>query len=308
MNLSSLFQDLGNPAHLARLATASVKPSFSGIWATVELQPDVFIPQSFSVGVVVQPEGGALHFRLLEDYKRFDCIYGDAFPRQDIRELMTHVEETLVRAARNQTLMSAVTFDSASLRVSPPAYTSGEDVESTVIRLFQEVVVMAPKLKPGRRNFASIDTSRARALVNKELKRIAHLDYEKIVVATESGSGEFVDDRGVKHIFDFNLKTGASCGSVVSAVYKNAGTVEFNVLKSSRDLTTYSRIQNLQDTGLFLLLPDPRNLDTREYSSILDVIEEHTWKLTRDGFRVVSLPSEVELAREIYDWARPSIQ
>ncbi|MDR5882021.1 hypothetical protein [Caballeronia sp. LZ032] len=294
MNLSSLFRDLGNPEHLARLATATVKPSFSGIWGTVELQPDVFIPQRFSVGVIVQPEGKALKFKLLEDYKSFECVYGEAFPRRAFREIMTHVEETLHRAARHQTAMNAVTFGSATLQVSAPAYTSGDDVESTVDRLFQEVVVMAPKVKAARRGFASLDTSRVRALVNEELKRIAHLDYEKFVLGTESGSGEFVDDRGVQHFLDFNLKTGTACGSVVSAVHKNASTVEFNVLKSSRDLTTYSRIRNLKDTGLFLLLPDKQQLEAREYKSILDVIEEQAWKLKRDGFRVVSLPSETE--------------
>lgn len=144
--------------------------------------------------------------------------------------------------------------------------------------------------------------------MNEELKRIAHLDYEKFVLGTESGSGEFVDDRGVQHFLDFNLKTGTACGSVVSAVHKNASTVEFNVLKSSRDLTTYSRIRNLKDTGLFLLLPDKQQLEAREYKSILDVIEEQAWKLKRDGFRVVSLPSETELAQEIYEWALPSLQ
>lgn len=307
MNLTAIFGASGNSEHLVRLAQEVPMPRFSGVWSTVELQPDLFVPQSFSVGVVVQPEGERLHFKLLDDFKKFECVYGDRFPQRSIREVMTYAEEALRFAAQDRALISTVTLNTDVLRLSPPTFTSGEDWEATIERLFADVIVMAPHAKRQGREFLSIDTPRVRALVNQELKRIAQMDYERIVVAGESTTGMLVDDRGVKHHLDFNLRTSRACGSVVSAVYKSHVSVELNLLKSSRDLTTYSRIKNLRDTGLFLLLPDEQLLEAKEYKHIIDVIDEQAWKLERDGFRVVSLSSEAQLAQEIYDWALPTM-
>lgn len=307
MNLTSIFGDAGNSEHLLKLAQEARAPGFSGVWSTVELQPDIFVPQSFSVGVVVQPAGERLHFKLLDDFKKFECVYGERFPQRTIREVMTCAEEALRFAAQDRRPISEITLNTDSLRLSPPAFTSGEDWEATIERLFADVIVMAPHTKRQGREFVSIDTPRVRALVNQELKRIAQMDFEKIVVAGTSSTGMLVDDKGTAHHLDFNLKTTGACGSVVSAVYKSHVSVELNLLKSSRDLTTYSRIKNLRDAGLFLLLPDEQLLEPKEYKHIVDVIDEQAWKLERDGFRVVSLSSEAQLAQEIYDWALPTI-
>ncbi|MDR6410158.1 hypothetical protein [Paraburkholderia terricola] len=308
MNLTSIFGDTGNSERLLSLAQEVPMPGFSGVWSTVELQPDIFVPQSFSVGIVVQPTGERLHFKLLDDFKKFECVYGDRFPQRSIREVMTYAEEALRLAAQDRKPVSTVTLNTDALRLSPPIFTSGEDWEATIERLFSDVIVMAPHTKRQGREFVSIDTPHARALVNRELKRIAQMDYEKIVVAGESTTGMLVDDdKGSKHHLDFNLRTVGACGSVVSAVYKSHVSVELNLLKSSRDLTTYSRIKNLRDTGLFLLLPDEQLLEAKEYKHIIDVIDEQAWKLARDGFHVVSLSSESQLAQKIYDWAIPTM-
>ncbi|MDR5761181.1 hypothetical protein [Caballeronia sp. LZ035] len=130
--------------------------SFSeALWCTVELQPDVFVPQSFSVGVVVQPSEDSLRFRLLDDYQYLEYIYGDSFPPRDIRMIMAHASRTLRRAASRQIPIQAVSFDSFTLRLSPGFHTSGDHVEATVDRLFEEVVVMAPKIRHGRSDTAA---------------------------------------------------------------------------------------------------------------------------------------------------------
>jgi hypothetical protein len=119
--------------------------------------------------------------------------------------------------------------------------------------------------------------------------------------------GLLLDYDGAKHFLDLNLLTAKACGSVTSAVYKTAQSVELNLLKTSRDLTTYSRVREMDDIGLFLLLPELGTLEAKEFKRITEVIEEHEWKLERDGFRVVSLASPSMLAMEIYDWARPTM-
>lgn len=305
MTLSTTFAGNDDFKHLAKLALKVPQPSFSGAWSTIELQPDVFTPQRFTIGIAVQSPNDRLYFKLLDEFKKFECVYGDRFPQKFLREIIAHAEETLRQAVQKQQAIPEIIFETSCLSISAPSYTSGEDRESTVERLFSELVVMAPHAKKAGDGFESMDTPHVRALVNEELKRIAQMDFEKIVV--ESNQGILIEEDGVKHFLDLNLRTARACGSVVSAVYKTPTSVELNLLKSSRDLTTYSRVRNLSDIGLFLLLPHEESLPPKDYKRIEDMISEQEWKLERDGFRVVSLPSEQRLAEEIYTWAQPSI-
>lgn len=295
----------GSTEHMSQFALATPKPEFTGAWATLELQPDIFVPQRFTIGVVVQSPGDRLHFKLLDDFKKFECLYQERFPQKSVRELLAYAEEALRRAVQSKTAIPEVQFDTNCLMLAASQFTSGNDRESTVERLFSEVVVMAPSGKRKASEFQSIDTQQARELVNRELMQIAQMDFDRI--ATPQRQGILLDYGGTKHFLDLNLITTRACGSVTSAVYKTAQSVEINLLKSSRDLTTYSRIRKMDDIGLFLLMPEAGAVEPKEFKHIEAVIEEHEWKLERDGFRVVSLPSPLALAKEIYDWAKPTM-
>jgi len=297
--------DIGDAEHLSRFASATDKPVFSGSWTTIELQPDIFVPQRFTVGVVVQSMGDRLHFKLIDDFKKFECLYQDQFPQKSARELLAYAEQALRQAVQSKIAIPEVVFDTHCLTLASPQFTSGADREATVERLFDEVVVMAPSRKRKGSEFQSLDTPHARQLVNAELKKIAQMDYERIVTADNQGI--LLEYEGVKHYLDLNLLTSRACGSVTSAVYKTAQSVEINLLKSSRDLTTYSRIRDMDNIGLFLLMPDPSTMEPKEFKRIEETIDEHEWKLERDGFRVVSMSSAEELAGEIYEWAKPTV-
>lgn len=305
MNSStSLFRGI-DAKHLSRIATETPKPSFAGAWSTVELQPDVFVPQRFTIGVVVQSPGDRLHFKLLDDFKKFECLYHDQFPQKSARELLTYAYEALTKASKAQTAIPEIRFDTHCLSLATPSYTSGEDLEATVERLYYEVVVMAPSEKRKAREFEFIDTPAARLMVNQRLKEIAKMDFERIVPS--EGQGLLLDFEGQKHFLDLNILTSGACGSVTSVAYKSPQTVEINLLKSSRDLTTYSRVRHVDNIGLFLLMPQADLMDPKEFKKIEETIDEHEWKLERDGFRVVTHASPSDLAQEIYEWALPSI-
>lgn len=202
----------GGSDHLTSLAAATPKQAFTGAWTTIELQPDVFVPQRFTVGVVVQTPGDRLHFKLLDDFKKFECLYHDHFPQKSARELLSYAEAALRQAIKSKTAIPEISFDTHSLTLARPSFTSGDDLETTVERLFREVVVMAPTAKRKGGEFESIDTPRARALVNAELKKIAGMSFEKIV--TPDNQGVLLDYEGVKHFLDLNLLTTKACGSV----------------------------------------------------------------------------------------------
>lgn len=292
-------------AHIERSAVNLSKPEFEGCWATLELQPDLFVPQHFTVGVVIQAPNDRLHYHLLSDFKKFECIYGSRFPKKIIREMFSHVEEVLRAAVRDSQSLDQIKFHTSNLFLSKSSHTSGASFEVVVERLYGDMVVLEPHNNPKIRQFESLDNPAVRDLVNIELKKIAAMDFEKIVLDSKSGFSVVDGDR--KHFFDINLRTTRACGSVVSAVYKTAQSIEMNLLRANIDLSTFSKIKNIQDKGVFLMLPERGDLENNEWTKIENVVGEQSWKLEKDGFRVVSLDSAQEIAREIYDWAKPTI-
>ena len=54
-------------------------------------------------------------------------------------------------------------------------------------------------------------------------------------------------------------------------------------------------------------MPQIADIDPKDYKRIEGVIDEYEWKLEQDGFRIVSLESPLELAKEIYNWAKPAL-
>lgn len=256
--------------------------------------------------MVVQADEERLYFKLLDDFKKFDCVYPDGFPHSSAKALMAYAYEELQAAIKAKAPLSQILFDSHVLSLSRPVHTSGRDREATVERLFADVVAMAPSTVKMAREFDSIDTTAARKLVNERLKEIAGMDFERFVMVDHPGL-LVPGDGNERHHLDVNLMTPKSCGAVASAVYKSAQSVELNLFKSGLDLKTCRKVKNLESAGLFLLTPDPSSMEPREFRRIEEAIGEHEWKLERDGFRFVSMQEPADLAREIYDWARPAL-
>lgn len=296
----------GNPfSHLHQHLTQVSSAPIEGFWSTLELQPDLFAPQSFSVGVVVQTENDRIHYHLLSDFKKFDCIYGHNFPKSVVSDMLSQAEEILRQAAQNRFNLNEVNFGTDNLRLSKPLFTSGKAIDTIIDRLYRDVVVLEPHDAKKIQLFETLDTPTVRKLVNDKLKEIAALNYERIVL--DSDTGVLVRDGEKSHHLDFNLKTSSACGSVVSAVYKTVQSIEMNLLRANLDLTAYCRFNNFSARGVFLMLPDQSKLEPKEWRKVEDVVGEQSWKLERDGFRVAAFDSPELLAKEVYDWAFPTI-
>lgn len=291
---------------LLRSARATPKPGFSGWWSYIDFQPDIFSPQRYPIGVVVQADDERLYFKLLDDFKKFDCVYPEGFSHSSAKALMAYAYEELQSAIKAKSPLGQILFDSHVLSLSRPVHTSGSDREATVERLFSAVVAMMPSTVKKTREFDSIDTTTARNLVNEKLKEIAGLDFERFVMVDHPGL-RVLGDGNDRHHLDVNLMTPKSCGAVASAVYKSPQSVELNLFKAGLDLKTCRKVKNLESAGLFLLTPHPNSMEPREFRRIEEAISEHEWKLERDGFRFVSMQEPADLAREIYDWAKPAL-
>lgn len=301
--MNSLFLSTGdNPyAHLASHFVSVPTAHFTGTWATVEIQPDPFARQRFTVGVAVADLEGRFSFRLLEDLGKFECLY-DRDDVSTFRTLIDSAEQCLARARRDKVPLSDIHFDVDALSLSELWPTSGDSADAVLSRLFADVVPFLPRGERKARDFVTLDNTAVRRLVDDALKKIAGVEFERI----SSDSQRAVTDRatGEVHWLDFNLESDGGAGSVISAVYKTPERIELNFLRASRDLSTYARIKNLRRRlGLFVMAPSRDSIPQADYERIENIIGEQSWRLEQQGYLVSTHDAAAPLAKDVWEWA-----
>lgn len=302
--MSSIFLSPGTDpyAHLRAHTVAVPAAAFEGMWATIEIQPDLFARQRYTVGIAVAGLDGLFSFRLLDDLGKFDCIYGrdDA---AEIRSLVDEAEQELLRAQKSKTALKDVEFSTNALLIGDLWTTSGASIDAVLSRLFLDTVPFIPRDERKTRDFVTLDNASVRRLVDEQLKRIAGLAFERIVTEPQRAIADQAS--GERHWLDFNLEPVGKAGSVISAVYKTPNTIELNFLRASRDLATYARFRKLSDQPLAIFIMTPRKemMGPAEFEKVENVLGEQSWNMEQQGFRVAAHDAAEPLAREVWDWA-----
>ncbi|OOG58082.1 hypothetical protein B0E49_04440 [Polaromonas sp. C04] len=289
-------------AHLRRHAAAVSKAAFDGLWATIELQPDPFARQRYTVGVVVAGMDGTFSFRVLDDLAKFECLYG----RDDVAELRTLLEtaeQGLLRARKDQMPLRDVQFDSTAVLLGDLWPTAGASLDAVLSRLYLDVVPFIPREERKTRDFITLDNTSVRRMVDDELKRIAGLSFERIHTEPQRALRDHAT--GESHWLEFNLEPPGKAGSVISAVYKTPTSVELNFLRASRDLATYARVKGLLDRqlALFVMTPAPGAMPPAELERVENILGEQSWNLEKQGFLISAHSSPSPLAQDVWDWA-----
>lgn len=302
--MNSMFISTGpDPyAHLRQHTAAVPKAAFEGVWATIELQPDAFARQRYTVGVAVAGLDGTFSFRLLDDLAKFECLYG----REDVAELRSLIEAAehgLLRAQRDKVALKDLQFETSSVLLGDLWTTSGASVDAVLSRLFLDVVPFIPREERKARDFVTLDNAAVRRLVDDELKRISGLAFERI--SGDSQRAVMDKTTGESHWLDFNLEPPGKAGSVISAVYKTPTNVELNFLRASHDLATYARLKGLRDQqlGLFVMTPSRDSMPGAELERLENILGEQSWSLEKQGFVVSAHDLAGPLARDVWEWA-----
>lgn len=289
-------------AHLWQHTAVVPTPAFEGLWTTIEVHPDPFARQRYTVGIAVAGLDGIFSFRLLDDLSKFECLYG----RDDvaeIRSLVDAAEHSLLRAQKDKVPLKDVTFDTNALLLGELWATSGASLDAILNRLYFDVIPLIPRDERKARDFLTLDNAAVRRLVDDELKRIAGLAFEQIAVEPQRA---VVDQTtGDMHWLEFNLEPPGKAGNVISAVYKTPTNIELNFLRASRDLSTYSRLNKLPDRqlALFVMTPMKNSMPPTELDRIENILGEQSWSLEQQGFVVSAHESAAPLARDVWEWA-----
>jgi hypothetical protein len=282
--------------HMANVAAAP----FQGAWATVEVQPDPFSRQRYSIGVVVAGQGSFV-FRLLDDFAKFECLY-DRDDVSVLRSLVDSAEQTLLRGQKASAEVGTVQFDSDAVMLGELWPTAGTSADAILSRLFFDVVPFLPRDERRLREFITLDNAAVRRLVDDKLKEIAGIAFERIVTEPQRAVMDRVS--GEAHWLDFNLAPGGQAGSVISAVYKTPDRIELNFLRASRDLSTYARIMTIEkQLGLFVMTPAKDSMPQADLDRIENVLGEQSWSLEQQGFVVSAHDSVAPLAQDVMEWA-----
>ncbi len=301
--MSTLFISSGPDPFLhlrPHLADVPAAP-FDGAWTTIELQPDAFSRQRYTVGVAVADLQGGFVFRLLDDLSKFECLYG----RDDVaalRSLMEAAEHSLLRARKERVRLEDVTFEVDSISIGELWPTAGASADAIASRLYLDVVPFVPKDERKVRDFVTLDNAAVRSRVDEELKRIAGLAFERITTEPQRAMMDRVT--GEAHRLEFNLEPPGRAGSVISAVYKTPDRIELNFLRASRDLATYSRLKGLREQlGLFVMAPTEDSMPRSDFDRIENILGEQSWSLEQQGFVVSMHDAAQPLARDVWEWA-----
>lgn len=302
--MNSMFLSTGDDpyAHLRKHVSEVAKPGFEGLWATIELHPDPFARQRYTIGVAVARPDGTFSFRLLDDLAKFECLYG----RDDVAELRTLMEaaeQGLLRAGKERVSLRDVQFESAAILLGDLWPTAGASLDAVLSRLFLDVVPFIPRGERKAKDFVTLDNTAVRRMVDDELKRIAGLSFERIRTEPQRAVRDNVS--GESHWLEFNLEPPGKAGSVISAVYKTPTSVELNFLRASRDLTAYARVKGIRDQqlALFVMTPAPGAMPQSELDRVENILGEQSWSLEKQGFVVSAHPDAAPLAKDVWDWA-----
>lgn len=288
-------------AHLRPHLATVPEAAFQGVWATIELQPDSFARQRFTVGVAVADLEGRFVFRLLDDLVKFECLFG----RDDVAALRSMVEvaeQGLQRAQRDRLPLAEVQFDVDAVSLGELWPTSGQSVDNVLSRLYSDVVPFLPREERRARDFVTLDNAAVRRFVDEELKRIAGLAFERISVEPQRAMLDVAT--GEAHWLEFNLEPAGKAGSVISAIYKTPDRIELNFLRASRDLATYARLRKLKDRlAVFVMAPKRDSMPPADLDRIENVIGEQSWNLEHQGFAVATHDEALPIARDVWEWA-----
>jgi hypothetical protein len=291
-----------NPfAEFLKHTSAVSAPTFSGYWAWLELQLDELSPQRFPVGVVVASSDGNLIYQLLSESSKFECVYGKGV-KHAVEAILGDAERSLARHARSKTPLPQVAFDNSALSLAGNWPASGASADALLSRLFRQTVAMEPgEESVATSRFQTLDTESVRTLVNAELKRIAGMRFEKIVVQSK----HIIPSEGsnVQRVLDFNLLTERGAGTVLSAVYKTQQTAELNLLRGSRDLATYGQLKKMSNLAVFLMLPREAEYGSHEFKRLHNLLDEQVWCLEKQGFRVSAFDEPISIAQDILEWS-----
>lgn len=268
-----------------------------GQWQQIRLIPDPATGEILNVGVLYRADDGTSpHLRLLEDFTRLRCLYGERLDPEHLRFLFR-----VARSAWGQT--DAPQSPSPQLILSAPRYAAGENPEQVVDELYADTVSLepSPAIDTDEDRPDLVDTTKARRLIFDAMKLRSPFSAHLIA---DSPEWALSDDDSLQ-VLDMPLRASDRFGTVLSAWYLSRSSLELNMLRGVIDLDTALRLYPKDVGGLFIYRPPPeqRGFGAAKQQQIDNVIDMIAWRLRGPRMRLEVEDAPERLAEHVLDWA-----
>ncbi len=277
---------------------APAPAAFRGQWRAIELVPNATSPQSFVVGCVVERGSRVQAHRMLCEFAKFECIYGKSGVALLLRGALDAAQTALDSAIEAGTSTPDLERVHPLLRLSAWRAASGSSATAVADRVYSTIVAMAPAKKDKAR-FEPMPTPTVRAAVNEILKVAMGVDFAKSI--EEAG---LVQHEG--HQLGINIRNSRVVGSVVSAWYASADTIETHLLRHANDIEAARGIWAAERAGMFVMLPSDKtlgeHLDKKTIKEVHSRIDHIDWAATKRNWRLSVRETPEGIAEDVLEF------
>lgn len=261
-----------------------------GLWQSIQLRPDFASTELLNIGVRFQ-NGAETRFRLLTSFDKFSHLYGEA--AEDELRFVTSALGASLSKGLSQSPFPSVEFGETK-------FARGECADEIVERLFRSTVSFdGPIHRPSKVRGKFVSNSIARDRVFQALKLEAGLGVERILAENEAllfqANSQVV-------ALDIPLQPFGRLGTLVSAAFSKADSVERTLLRGYLDLTTAMALRGVRSSGYFIYRPSESVFEPQrnQVDNVIDLVE---WKLSKSGIRTQVSGDTNQLAQGILEWA-----
>ncbi|NEV64721.1 hypothetical protein [Thiorhodococcus minor] len=282
-------------ANLRQMASPVPTPAVSGQWFNIRFIPDLSTGERLNLGVGLLGEDGRIHAKLLTDFTRLHCLYGERIDSDELRFLLdllrhgwSHPEE-------------ALRSPSPHLLFSPLKYAAGDSLEAILEDLYQVTVTLEPSPQTDRkatRDTHMIDTKTARERVFEAMVRKAPLS------ASLLAPNPIWPVNGGK-LLDMPIRAPSQFATLISVWHTRSERREITALRAQADLDAARTLFPDDTGGLFILRPPPGEpgYDEAQQRKIDQVIEMTTWRLGVQGMPCEAEHDPEALAERVLSWS-----
>lgn len=260
-----------------------------GLWKPIQLRPDFASSELINIGVIFV-NGECHQFRLLDDFEKFSQLYGEA--AEDELQFVVSALSAALTKKLDKSPFPSVQFGDAK-------YARGANADEIISRLFTTCVSLLGPTPVPRPKSPFISNTKARNQIFGALRVEAGLDAERILARNDDLLFQF---SGRVIALDVPLQPGNRLGTVVSAGFTQADSVERMLLRGYLDLTTAVSLKGASLPAFFIYRPEGvlQRQRQNEVDNVIDIVE---WKLSQSGIHTAISDNIDTLADNILVWA-----
>ncbi|MGJ8686121.1 MAG: hypothetical protein ACSHWQ_01490, partial [Spongiibacteraceae bacterium] len=275
----------------------SVSNEVSGEWSCIQLKINKFSPEYLNVGVVFAPDNGGAFCKMLDNFTSLDCLFDGNYNQEQIRDALGQVKAhfLLLRGLDQSSHLAE------NIRMTRPAFFSGDSVESVLEWLYDEVVTLARHKKSKKKS--GFQSKRNDDAVKELISCIKQADPQSAdSYINQHLLMQIEDDIGHVHRLNVPFATRAAVGSPANGWIKTWESIRANIFEAAKDAEV-AAIHTKRAPSLFLLSPNSMaGIPAQDIRKIENNLDELLWKIKKGGCNIIQGFGVEHLAEQVVEW------